>query len=163
VSSSQTAPRVRAMMSRDVVTIHPTARAATAAGELRRRHLAGLPVVNDHMQVVGTVGAADLSGRGSRTVAEVMTRPARTIDEESTVAEAAELLLHQRLLSLPVVCNGKLAGRLSRAGLVTYLCRHQWVCGRCGTAERGTGPPAVCLGCDGPGGGFQLEEAVPGL
>src|ERR1019366_2632812 len=49
VSSSQTAPRVRAMMSRDVVTIHPTARAATAAGELRRRHLAGLPVVNDPM------------------------------------------------------------------------------------------------------------------
>jgi CBS domain-containing protein len=153
------------MMSRDVVAVSATASAASAANELRRDDLTLLPVVNDHMEVVGSVGAASFSGRAGRpgrTVAEVMAPPARTIDEESTVSEAADLLLHERLRSLLVVNNGKLVGRISRRGLVTYLCQHQWVCGRCGSAERGSHPPVVCPGCGGRGDSFQFEDADPG-
>ena len=153
------------MMSRDVVAVSATASAVSAANELRRDYLTRLPVVNDHMEVVGSVGAASFHGRAGRagcTVGEVMAPPARTIDEESTIAEAADLLLHERLRSLLVVSNGKLVGRLSRKGLVTYLCQHQWVCSSCGSAERGSHPPVVCPGCGGRGESLQFEDADPG-
>jgi CBS domain-containing protein len=150
------------MMSRDVVAVNASASALSAAQELRRDHLTNLPVINNYMEVVGSVGEASLRGRGGRTVAEVMTRPARTIDEGRPISEAAELLLKQRLSSLLVVCHGKLVGRVSRRGLVTYLCQHQWVCSHCGISERGTRPPVACAWCGGPQSGFQFQEAVPG-
>jgi CBS domain-containing protein len=162
VSSSHRAPRVWDVMSRDVVTVNATSSAASASSELRRDHLAGLPVVNDHMEVVGSVRADSVRGRRGRSVAEVMARPSRTIDEVSTVSEAADLLLNDRLESLLVVSNRKLVGRISRRGMVAYLSRHEWVCSRCGSAERGSHPPGVCPGCGALGGSFQFEDAVPG-
>lgn len=163
VSASLTrSPKVWAMTNRDVVAVNASSSALSAASELRRDHLTNLPVVNNYMEVVGSVGEASLRGQRGRTVAEVMTRPTRTIDEGRPISEAAELLLKQRLSTLLVVCHGKLVGRVSRRGLVTYLCQHQWVCSRCGIAERGTHPPVACAWCGGPEWGFQFQEAVPG-
>ncbi len=161
--SSHTAPRVWDVMSRDVISVGPDDPRSEAAEELRLHHVANLPVVNEHMEVVGTIGPADLRRSRGRTVAQVMTRPASTIDEESPVTDAADLLLRRRLTSVPVVSHGKLVGRISRTGLVTFLCRHMWVCSSCGASQRGLTPPEFCPECGGPAAGFQLEDSSPGL
>ncbi len=163
MTTSPSTPRVWAVMTRDVITLAPTTTIAAAADALHRHHLARLPVVNEHMEVVGQVRHSDLLGCHHRTVAQVMTRPALTMEEEAPIAEAVEVLLHQRVRSVPVICNGRLVGRISRTGLVSFLARHEWVCPQCGSAARGVQPPAGCPACHGAADQFRWEDAVPGM
>lgn len=163
MSGDHISPRVWDVMSRDVMTLLPAESALSAAREMRRNHVAELPVVNEHMQVVGSVASIRARRGRGRTVAQVMISPPVTVDEESPLDEAADLLLRRRLGWVLVVSHGKLVGRISRYGLVSYLCRHQWVCGECGTAMRGVDRPDRCEECGAPGQAFRLEEAVPGF
>lgn len=156
-------PKVWDVMSRDVIAVAPETRRAEVAERLRTRHISQLPVVNEHMQVVGTVGPGELRRRQGRFASQLMVHPASTVDEESPVSVAADLLLNRRLASVPVVNHGKLVGRISRSGLVAFLCLHQWVCPACGNAQRGLSPPLRCGECGGPASDFRLEEAMPGL
>ena len=156
-------PRVWEIMSRDVVAISSRTPRAEAERTLRQRKLVSAPVVNEHMEVVGTLGPRELTRRRGRIVQEFMAAPAQTLDEERPLSEAADLLLNRRLSTLPVVNHGKLVGRLSRTALVSYFCHHLWVCGRCGAAQRGITPPSTCPDCGGPAGGFHLEDSWPGL
>ena len=47
-----------------------------------------------------------------------MSSPAVTIDEESDIADAASLMLRERIARLPVIRNGKLIGIVTRADIV---------------------------------------------
>ncbi len=156
-------PRVWEVMSRDVVSIPSHTPRSEAVSTLRRRGLVTAPVVNEHMEVVGTLGPRELTRRGGHTVEDFMAVPAQTLDEERPLTEAADLLLNRRLSSLPVVSHGKLVGRLSRTALVSYLCHHVWVCGRCGASQRGLTPPPTCPECGAPAAEFHLEDSWPGL
>jgi len=77
-------PRVWEVMTRDVITVAPTATAVAAAGALRLHHFVQLPVGDEHMEVVGQVGSPDLfvrlgsSATGLRIDAQVVWRPQRT-------------------------------------------------------------------------------------
>ncbi len=155
--------RVWEVMSRDVLAVEDRESATKAAQTLRLNRVAGMPVINEHMQVVGLIERAALGRLRNQTVGEVMAPPLGTVDEDRPVTEAADLLLQRRMPAIAVVNHGKLVGRLSRHGLVSFLCRHQWVCQTCGGAVRGVVPPSGCPECGGPESGFRLEECVPGL
>lgn len=163
MSGDHLGPRIWDVMSRDVMTLFPAEPALVAAREMRLNRVSELPVVNEHMQVVGRVARTRASHGRGRTVAQVMIGPPTTVDEESPLDEAADLLLHRRLGWVLVVNHGKLVGRISRYGLISYLCRHQWVCSECGAATRGVDRPERCEECGAAGGAFRLEEAVPGF
>lgn len=51
-------------------------------------------------------------------VRRVMSSPAITIDEESDMADAAIIMLRERIARLPVVRNGRLVGIVTRADIV---------------------------------------------
>lgn len=155
--------RVWEVMSRDVLAVEDRESATKAAETLRLNRVAAMPVINAHMQVVGLIESARLRRLHNRTVGDVMTSSLGTIDEGRPVAEAADLLLQRRMPTIAVVSHGKLVGRLSRNGLVSFLCRHQWVCETCGGPVRGVLPPSVCSECGGTESAFRLEECAPGL
>jgi CBS domain-containing protein len=143
--------KVRDVMSRDVVAVHPTTPLKETARLMSTYGISGLPVIDDAGSVVGVVSEADflIKERGSEavrggplerflgesrethatrskigavTAGEMMTVPALTIEPEASLREAAELMVRERINRLPVVRGGSLIGIVTRADLVrAYL------------------------------------------
>lgn len=139
--------QVKDVMTRDVVSVQSDSSLRDAAHILSERRISGLPVTNQNGQVVGVVSEADfvnaagrvrsvrpffarLLGRSTSgpeirdtTVAAVMTSPARTIEPDRPVAEAASRMARWNVNRLPVSENGKLVGIISRADIVSLYAR----------------------------------------
>jgi CBS domain-containing protein len=82
--------------------------------------LSGLPVCEDG-RVVGIVSEADLIGKSGATVGDVMTAPAVTVGEDTTLERVAELLTEQRIRRVPVVnAAGQLVGIVSRSDVLRW-------------------------------------------
>ena len=141
---------VAELMSRDVVTVQPGTHLADAAQCMLRRHISGLPVLNDAGHLVGILSEGDLlrrpelgtNGRQavwlkaflqpaslaaeyvhthSRLVGDVMTTPPIFVRPETSLAKAAELMLQKRIKRLPVLQGDTLVGVISRGDLLTAL------------------------------------------
>lgn len=91
------------------------------------RRIGAVPVL-DGLEVVGVMSERDLvyciarEGEAalSRTVGEVMTAPAITVDKDHSILGALGLMTERRVRHLPVVEDGKLAGFISIGDLVKY-------------------------------------------
>ncbi len=137
--------KVKDVMVKDVATVTPNALLKDVATILIDRGISGVPVVGSVRDVLGVVSEADIlmkqrepSPRRSRllglvaepvnaeeiaklkarTAGDAMTTPAITIDPESSLADAAGLMVDRGVNRLPVVENGKLVGIITRADLV---------------------------------------------
>jgi len=141
--------KLEKVMTRDVVTVEPTASLKEAAELLVEHRISGLPVVDDRGNVVGVFTEADVlfkeqgkpdppswlawfldplavSDRRkleAHTVGEAMTTPAQTIGPDQPVATAAKIMLGAGVNRLPVVASGKLVGIVTRADLVRAFTR----------------------------------------
>ena len=118
--------RMFEVMTEGVRTVSPTA-AADEAWELMRRERIHHLVVTDSSGVVGVLSDRDAGGRRGRgvrtgrTVADLMSPHAVTIDARETVRKAANLMQGRTIGCLPVVDRGKLVGIVSRANLLQAL------------------------------------------
>src|SRR3989337_1440906 len=128
-------------MGREGKTGTPNASLKEVAAILVERGISGLPVVGSVREVLGVVSEADilmkerqpaprpgrwlglLSGPENleeafklkaRTAGDAMTSPAITIGLESSVAEAAGVMVDAGINRLPVVEDGKLVGIVTR-------------------------------------------------
>lgn len=98
-----------------------------AVALLSARRIGALPVVQ-RGSVVGIFSERDviyqLAEQGpsllDRSVGEVMTAPAITVDRDTGVLEALSLMTRRRIRHLPVVDNGALVGFVSIGDLVKY-------------------------------------------
>jgi CBS domain-containing protein len=140
------------VMTLGAATIRPEAPIEEAARLMLEQRVSGLPVVNDRGQLAGIVTEGDLlrrqaSGAGQArprwlelvvgrepsdggprlarlaTVADVMTRPAISVREDTPVQEVAEILECHGIKRVPVVKDGKVTGIVSRADLLRGLAR----------------------------------------
>ncbi|MER6663949.1 CBS domain-containing protein [Amycolatopsis japonica] len=138
-----TGTAVREVMTRDVYSVRKGTPIADIAGILAGRGISAVPVVDDDRDVIGVVSEADLllkhvesvsaprprvpgirSKSDARTAADVMSTPAITVEADLPVAEAARLMVGNRVKRLPVVDRyGKLTGIVSRADLVHAFVR----------------------------------------
>lgn len=135
---------VEGLMTHEVVTVRPDTPLKDVASLLTERHISGLPVCAEDGVVLGVVSEADIlrteqgiapdaGGRlqwffrrlddeidklHARTAGEAMTAPALTVRPGEAAAVAARLMLLHRINRLPVVCDGKLVGIVTRADLV---------------------------------------------
>jgi CBS domain-containing protein len=128
---------VREVMTSPAVTVTPYTTAQEALRLLDECHITALPVVDDDGIVVGVVSEADLlalipdgqqsdpllpvGAAATRRVRDLMTRPAVTVDADSQVVEAVELMRSTVVKSLPVVLNRRIVGVVSRSDLVRVL------------------------------------------
>jgi CBS domain-containing protein len=138
------------IMTRDVLTVNMDSTVLEAARTLLRRHVSGLPVVDENGKLVGVLtegdllrraetgtqrhrsrwlelllgpgrAAADYTTTHARKIGEVMTDQVISIAPETLLVEAVELMERHKIKRLPVVANGKLVGIVSRADFLRAL------------------------------------------
>jgi CBS domain-containing protein len=122
------------IMTRKVATIRPEAGAQEAAKLLDEKRISGAPVVDAESKIIGIITEADIISKVNRDglcVADIMSHDVIAISEETPVSEIAALLAAQKIKRVPVVCDGKLVGIVSRADIVHavaqgYLIIRQW-------------------------------------
>jgi nucleotide-binding universal stress UspA family protein/CBS domain containing-hemolysin-like protein len=149
VRSPQAVRHVRDVMVRSVSTVTPETLVAEVVELLLRRDVKALPVVDDHKHPVGIITGGDLLERGGldlrlsakremdpdalgehlralaasrRSAREVMTRHVRSIDVDTDLHTAIEVMARHRVKRLPVVNErGELVGIVSRADILRAI------------------------------------------
>lgn len=145
-------------MTRDVRTVRVEDAVEAAVDIIVEMRVTGVPVVDGAAHCVGVVTESDILGKRGATVGEIMTRDAVTVDEDVSLAEAAEIMLTRRIRRLPVVRgDGTLVGLVTRMDLVRYFGQTRWTCEWCGHSERGLRPPNACPSCGGESWRFTVE------
>jgi CBS domain-containing protein len=122
-----TIARMIAGRSGEIISCPSTTSVADAVKLLAEKRIGALPVM-DGGKVVGIFSERDvvyqLATHGaamlSKTVAEVMTAPAITVEPSSGVLDALGLMTRRRIRHLPVVENGTIKGFVSIGDLVKY-------------------------------------------
>jgi CBS domain-containing protein len=127
-----TAATARDVMVPGVISVRPGDSVDEAARLLEFYDISGMPVCQDG-RVAGVVSEADLIAKSGSTVSEVMTSPAVSVTETTTLEEVARLFTKQRIRRVPVVdADGQLVGIVSRRDVL------HWAASRVptGAAER---------------------------
>lgn len=112
-------------MTRDVVTVHPTATVVDAFETIRSHNIRHLPVV-DGARLLGVVSDRDLrlalgpdgDNATGTTVEDVMTGSVVTTTPGTPVESAARLLTENRIGCLPVLDDSELVGILTESDLL---------------------------------------------
>lgn len=117
--------KVRDVMSRHIVRISPEETAAVAARLLSHHNIGALPVCTKEGKLRGVLTdrdivlrcvAADEDPQKVR-VSEIMTRRIVSVNADTSVEAASELMAHEQVRRLPVEDGGKIIGMLSLGDL----------------------------------------------
>ena len=142
--------RVGEIMTRNVLTAKPETAVVDIVRLMAKNKITGLPVVDDANRLIGVVSESDIIGKAGDTVADIMTNGSWTVTEDTTLGDAAEVMLRRRIRRLPVVSGeNALTGLLSRSDLISFFASHVWTCSWCGKGYRGFYAPSVCTNCGG--------------
>jgi len=143
--------RVHEIMTAPARTVRPGTSLKEVAALLTEHGISGLPVVDEHGELLGVVSEGDILFKEggattrykgalgwlldpagpdarlkleARTAVEAMTAPAITIGPKHTVSQAAAVMLEEGVNRLPVVDDGgRLVGIVTRADLVRAFVR----------------------------------------
>uniref|UniRef100_A0A7S2GX93 CBS domain-containing protein n=1 Tax=Octactis speculum TaxID=3111310 RepID=A0A7S2GX93_9STRA len=130
-------------MTTDVVTIDPNMKLEDCARLLIDKHIAGAPVVEDGC-IIGVIsqfdylfkeaGALALNMRSpsyttdvqkilAKTVRKAMTKNPFVVDKDTTIQEAAKIMVQKKIQRIPVVDNdaGNLVGIISVSDVMKHL------------------------------------------
>lgn len=118
---------VSAIMSTDVVVVHPFESIYRARTLLVQRRVKTLPVIDDERRVVGVVSIIDLFTRDIvelEPVESIMRTDVTMIAAGTPVAELVPLMTAEGYKNLPVVDDaGRLVGMITRGELIAVLHR----------------------------------------
>jgi CBS domain-containing protein len=120
---------IRDLMTKNVVCVKKDTPIAEALEFLERHNISGLPVVEDDMTLVGILSEKDVLGffyddeieLKDKKVAEFMTTPAISFDEDDELLGACTCLENHFIRRLPVTRQGKLTGIISRRDIIKYI------------------------------------------
>lgn len=128
---------VRDLMTPDPETVSPELSLADLANLMDERAIRHAPVVDRGGDVVGVVSHRDLvqgalrsrqadtsDQRGALqplTVKDIMTYGPQTVDPEEPLAEAAEMMLENKIGCLLVLDNDRLVGIMTESDFVRYV------------------------------------------
>jgi CBS domain-containing protein len=126
-----TIARMIAGRSGEIISCPSSASVGDAVKLLAEKRIGALPVM-DGGEVVGIFSERDvvyqLAAHGAamltKSVGEVMTAPAITVEPGSGVLDALGLMTRRRIRHLPVVDNGAVKGFVSIGDLVKYRIDH---------------------------------------
>lgn len=131
--------QIRDWMTADPITASPTMTLPEALQVMARHNIRRLPVV-DKGKLVGIVTRGDLRGAqpsratslsifelhylvGRITLDQIMTRDPLTVEDNTTVQDAARLMLQRKISGLPVVHQGKLVGIITESDIFRLVVR----------------------------------------
>ena len=112
---------VKDYMTSDVVTVEIPGNRDDVLKILKRTGISGVPVLKD-ADLVGIITRKDLLRKAEETqLGLLMTPNPVTIGPDSTVREAASMMVRHSVRRLPVIDDGSLVGLLSVADLIAAL------------------------------------------
>ena len=138
------------VMTTEVVTVSPETLVPDVARLLHERGISGVPVVDTHGEMIGIVSEGDLIGHAgtvgeqrrswwlrlltgedalardyakthARTTKDVMTTRVITVPDTASLADIAGRMEKHGIKRVPVVCDGRLIGIVSRGNLLQAL------------------------------------------
>jgi CBS domain-containing protein len=109
------------IMTKTVITIGPRTPVKDVAKLLVHHRISATPVVDVKGKLVGMVSEADLISRKGKEARAIMSKELVTADEDKTVSEIAELMIHHRVNRVPVMRRGDIVGIVSRADIVRAI------------------------------------------
>jgi CBS domain-containing protein len=119
---------VAEIMSTDAVSIEPNRTASFASSQMRRHDTAHL-IVMENGRLRGVVSERDLGGargagiRTGRIVQDLMIPNAVSVEPQTTLGEAAKVILKRQISVLPVVEDGQLVGIVTATDVLDELGR----------------------------------------
>lgn len=114
-------------MTREFVSIAPTATINEAIELLLDRKISGLPVVDEGGRLVGVITEFALLAMAydqnvqHQSVEQHMTREVITVDAADPISRVADLCILHRVRRLPVLEEGRLVGLVSRRDVIKAL------------------------------------------
>ena len=122
-------PNVKDFMTKEVVTIQ-SSKSIQEAAELMSSKEVGDLVVTDGEKPIGIITERDFVRRVvakrqplNAKVSEIMTKPLIVIDQDSSLKEAARIMLNKKIRRLPVIKDNKLIGIITATDFATHLSR----------------------------------------
>ena len=122
---------VAEVMTRDVLSVDPTASIGEAAEKMMDAGVGAVVVMEDMVRLVGIVTERDIlravaqrARAAEARVRQWMTESVITIDPETTVDEAAKMMFEKNIRHLPVTKDGRLLGIVSLRRLPQYEFEH---------------------------------------
>jgi CBS domain-containing protein len=120
--------KAKDIMTREVVSTSRDTPAAQALKILLENEVAGMPVVEEDMALVGIITEKDLLGlfqegedAKNKTVADYMTEPAVHFDENEGLYDIWKCLLDVTFRRVPVTSKGKVVGIVSRPDVLKFV------------------------------------------
>jgi len=120
--------KAKDIMTREVVSVRSDTPAEEALELLLRNEIAGMPVVEEDMTLVGIVTEKDLlglfyepEGGKKKTVEDFMTQLAVYFDENESLYEICKCLLEVSFRRVPVTKEGKVVGIVSRPDVLKCI------------------------------------------
>ena len=117
----------KAIMSREVVSVHPDTPITKVLELLVENDITGVPVVESDGQLVGIVTEKDMIGvlfgqeTPSGTARDYMTEDVLSFDENDDIIAVCECLTANHLRRVPILADGRLVGIISRRDLIKYI------------------------------------------
>jgi CBS domain-containing protein len=122
---------VAEVMTRDVLSVDPTASIGEAAEKMMDAGVGAVVVMEDTVRLVGIVTERDIlravaqrARAAEARVRQWMTEGVITIDPDTTVEEAAAMMFEKNFRHLPVMKDGRLLGIVSLRRLSQYEFEH---------------------------------------
>jgi CBS domain-containing protein len=115
------------IMTKDVITVKDHTPIREAIEILVEKRISGLPVINDHNELVGLITEKDLlklifSGDVDLgIVADYMTRDVVALDEDCDLLDVCEYLINMNYKRIPILNGEHLAGIISRRDMIKYI------------------------------------------
>lgn len=122
--------KLRDFTTHDLTIVHWLERLEPAYGTARARGIRHLPVADDHGAIIGIISDRDFqramdSDTGAfplqARVRDFMSWPVQAIDEGSRIADAARMMLDQRISALLVTREQKVVGIVTTEDLLRAL------------------------------------------
>jgi CBS domain-containing protein len=126
--------KARDVMNKRVTAATPRAIGRDLALQLLSGMYSGLPVVDANHHVIGVVTEFDLlkavqDGKDLQTVKaeEIMGTPAVCVEEEDPIEAVIAKMTTHHIIRVPVIRDGKLAGVISRADILSRMIEPEFV------------------------------------
>lgn len=142
--------RAHQIMTFDVITASPETSVVHAINTMLRRHISGLPVVDNEGKLIGIVSEGDFLRRGEisterrrsrwlsflvsptglaedfvkeqgRKVGEVMTRRVITVNEDAPIRDVVRLMEKNHIKRVPVMRGESLVGIITRSSILRAI------------------------------------------
>jgi len=120
--------KAKDIMTREVVSTTRDTPAIEALKVLLEKKVAGMPVVEEDMTLVGIITEKDLlalfqegEDAKNKTVVDYMTEPAVSFDENERLYDIWRCLLDVTFRRVPVTSKGKVVGIVSRPDVLKFV------------------------------------------